>query len=213
MKMPKGAAGICQRQSREAPKGAAAHQFPGKPPTHPLPRARARSPAVGPVHSPATPQAFPCPRAHNASIPRRHPGPPPRAKRRGVRKGAVPMCRRHRAWEPRRDRPQAQQGSAERRSMVDSIHRKIPNPLPWRGPAHSPATPQALPCPRARNTPDRPRHPAPSISPRHHSEPMRREAQEGEARMCREAKQGSAGKRGRDLPGGPAEKRHKAQPG
>ena len=44
-------------------------EFPEKSRTHPLPRAPTRSPAVGPAHSPATPQAFPCPQAHDTPPP------------------------------------------------------------------------------------------------------------------------------------------------
>ena len=53
--------------------GAAGVQFPDKARTHPMPRAPARSPAVGPAHSHAAPQALLCPRARNATDALRHP--------------------------------------------------------------------------------------------------------------------------------------------
>ena len=62
---------------REAQQGIAARrnqvEFPEKSRTHPRPRAIACSPAVGPGHSHATPQAFPCPRARNAPYPPKTP--------------------------------------------------------------------------------------------------------------------------------------------
>ena len=45
--------------------------------THPLPRTPARSPAVGPAHSHATPHAFRCPRARDAPTPKATPDTPP----------------------------------------------------------------------------------------------------------------------------------------
>jgi len=41
--------------------------------THPMPRLIARSPAVGLAHSPATPQALPCPQARNAPATKANP--------------------------------------------------------------------------------------------------------------------------------------------
>ena len=55
-----------------------------------------------------------------------------RAKPREAPKGTARMGRSHRAWERRRERPQAPQKSVGRRSMIQITEN--PEPIPCRGP-------------------------------------------------------------------------------
>ena len=130
--------------------------------THPMPRARAHSPAVGSAHSHAAPQAFPCPRAHHAPAAKTTPDAPP-----------------HRTTTPTHLTQTQGQGSVERRSRdllqspakkrrkekTDSNHRKIPNP------SHAADLPPT-PMPRRRRSPARepatPRIPQDTPNPRNH---------------------------------------------
>ncbi len=140
----------------------------------------------------------------------------PESKGRGAPKGAAWMCLR------------AQQRGAEKRSMVEFTKKYRTHPIPRAiagspavAPAHSHATPPALPCPRARDaqppkppwTPHRPAPPPRATFPG----PKGSEAPTGAAWMCAawmclRAQQGSAKKRSKDLLQSPAKKRRKEKP-
>ena len=135
----------------------------GAPPT-PLPRHR-RSHAREPVTPqpsetsgiPTTPATFPGPKGRKAPKARhgssggtaweRRKAPQGCAVRHGteVLESAAEICR------------EARQKIAARRSPVEFPEKTRTHPLPWAPP--TPLTPQALPCPRARNTPHPQRHP------------------------------------------------------
>ena len=180
--------------------------------THPMPRALAGSPAVGPAHSPAAPPAFPCPRARNAPNSPRHPEPPsPRATFPGPMGREAP---KDPAWMCLR----AQQGSAKKRSrdLLQSpakkrlkakpgrIPREIPkplhaaghSPLPCRGPCPLPCRAAGAPLPASPQRPGYQSQSGHTAAPHHHPEPPSpdRKARHGCVRgHNREAPRGAAG--------------------
>ena len=183
-------------------------------------QAAARSPAMGPAHSPATPQAFPCPRARNAPTPKATPdAQPPRAttpsrnagKRRKARQGCALRHSRKALVSAAGIRRGARQRSAARRSMVEFHENTRTHPVP-RASAHSPPwAPRPLPY-RAPGAPllTSPQHLTPKTTPdatplntttqSHLLQTEGQRSAEGAAGMYPEAQHGSDGKRGRDPP-------------
>ena len=75
-----------------------------------MPRASARSPAVGPAHSHATPEAFRCPRAREAPTPKATPDAPPPRKTTPSRRAGERRMVRHGCAKGPKHKSAAQRG-------------------------------------------------------------------------------------------------------
>ena len=146
--------GSAGRPDREIPQGAARLNSPQIPEPTPCrgPRPLPCRPTGAPL--PASPQHPESPKIlHPPAAPRHH----PETKHKKAPNGAAWMCRERQQESAAEICREARQRNAARRSPVEFPEKTRTHPLPWAPP--TPLTPQALPCPRARNTPHPQRHP------------------------------------------------------
>jgi len=138
--------GICRKARQRNAARRSPVEFPEKTRTHPLPRALARSPAVGSAHSHAAAQTLPCPRARNAPDPQRHSGAPCRPRH-------YPEWCTWKRWRRGPDGPKEQSMGAPREAAEIGHRptRKAPKGASW---LHSPKNPN-----RPYGTGPRPAHP------------------------------------------------------